>query len=163
VTVGPYDPLRALRVLTDHQVDFVVIGGFAGRLWGSPTVTNDLDVCPDWDAANLERLAAALIDLDARLRDVPEDVDFPLDARSLANGANFTFATAAGGVDVLAAPAGGFDYESLHRAAHAMELGGVTAQFVDLDDLIAMKRAAGRPKDRIEVEVLQAVRDELEA
>jgi hypothetical protein len=163
MSVAPYDPLRALRVLVDHEVDFVVIGGFAGRLWGSPTLTNDLDVCPAWDEPNLERLAAALRELDARLRDVADDVVFVLDSRSLANGANFTFSTAAGGLDVLAAPAGGFDYQSLRDSARAMELGGVVVQFVDLDDLIAMKQAAGRPKDRIEVEVLRAVRDELES
>ena len=163
MSVAPYDPLWALRVLSDHQVDFVVIGGFAGRLWGSPTVTNDLDVCPSWDAANLERLAAALVELEARLRDVPADVEVPLDSRSLASGSNFTFATAAGGLDVLAAPAGGFDYQRLRDSARAMELDGLTVQFVDLDDLIAMKQAAGRPKDRIEVEVLRAVRDELES
>jgi predicted nucleotidyltransferase len=62
---------------------------------------------------------------------------------------------------VLAAPAGGLDYLSLRKASHEMELDGLDVQFVSLDDLIAMKVAAGRPKDRIEVEVLQAVRDEL--
>ena len=80
----------------------------------------------------------------------------------MANGLNFTFSTDAGGLDVLAAPEGGFDYPTLREAARPMDLGGLTARIVDLDDLIAMKRAAGRPKDRIEVEVLEAVRDERE-
>ena len=161
MTIAPYDPLRALRLLTEHEVDFVVIGGFAARLWGSPTVTNDLDVCADWQPVNLERLAEVLVELDARLRDVPEGVVFLLDAQTLANGLNFTFATSAGGLDVLAAPAGGFDYAALREAAKRMDLGELVVQIVDIDDLIAMKRAAGRPKDRIEVEVLEAVRDEL--
>ena len=119
MTVAPYDPLRALRVLADHEVDFVVIGGFAARLWGSPTVTNDLDVCPAWDRANLERLAAVLVELGARLRGAPDDVTFLLDAATLANGLNFTFSTDAGGLDVLAAPAGGFDYPTLRDAARS--------------------------------------------
>ncbi len=160
MTGAPYDPLRALRVLLAHEVDFVVIGGFAARLWGSPTVTNDLDICAAWDGANLERLAAALRELDARLRGAPDDVVFLLDARTLANGLNFTFATTAGGLDVLAAPTGGFDYPTLREAATSIDLGSLVVDVVDLDDLIAMKRAAGRPKDRIEVEVLEAVRDE---
>ena len=80
--------------------------------------------------------------------------------RTLAAGQNFTFSTDAGGLDLLAAPAGGFDYASLTDAAHAVDLGDLTVDVVDLDDLIAMKRAAGRPKDRIEVEVLEAVRQE---
>jgi len=163
MTVAAYDPLRGLRVLLDHEVDFVVIGGVAARLWGSPTVTNDLDVCAGWDAANLERLAAALVELRARLRRAPDDVTFLLDAQTLANGRNFTFSTDAGGLDVLGAPTGGFDYPTLRDAARPIELGALTVMVVDLDDLIAMKRAAGRPKDRIEVEVLEAVRDERQA
>ena len=75
-----YEPLRALRVLVAHEVQFVVIGGVAGRLWGSTIVTNDLDVCAERSRPNLERLAAALTELHARLRGVPEDVIVPLDA-----------------------------------------------------------------------------------
>lgn len=55
-----YDPFAALAVLNRHGVDYVVVGGVAARLWGSPTMTNDLDVCYARDAGNLRRLAAAL-------------------------------------------------------------------------------------------------------
>ena len=106
--------------------------------------------------------SAALIELRARLRDAPDDVAIPLDARMLRAATMFTFSTDAGGLDLLAAPAGGFDHASLAAAAHPLDLGGVVVDVVDLDDLIAMKRAAGRPKDRIEVEVLEAVRQETE-
>jgi len=137
-----------------------VIGGFAGRLWGSPTATNDLDVCPAWTSANLARLSTVLIELHARLRGAPPEVVFPLDPATLAAGRNFTFATDAGGLDLLAEPAGGFDYTALAAASHALDLGTVTVDVVDLDDLITMKRSAGRRKDLIEVEVLEALRDE---
>ena len=158
-----FDPIRALRVLTRFQVRFVVIGGFAGRLWGSPTITNDVDVCAEWEMANLERLAPALVELHARLRCVDDDVPFLLDARTLKAGRNFTFMTDAGAVDVLGEPSGGLSYAELERRAHQLEIAdGLAVAVVDLEDLIALKRAAGRRKDQIEVEILEAVREELQ-
>jgi hypothetical protein len=57
--VTEYDPLRLLRVLDEHDVDFVVIGGVAARLQGAPILTQDVDVTPAIDDENLERLARA--------------------------------------------------------------------------------------------------------
>lgn len=156
-----YDPIAALGVLTRHGVRFVVIGGVAGRLWGSPTVTNDVDICYDRTRENLERLASALAEIDARLRGVEDDVSFILDAETLARGQNFTFTTTLGPLDVLGLPAGVRDFAELSANAAHFDLGeGLLVDVCDLEDLIRMKRAAGRPKDRIELEVLGAVRDE---
>jgi hypothetical protein len=156
-----YDPLRALRVLQEHEVGFLVIGGVAGRLWGSPSLTNDTDICCAHDTGNLERLAAALRALDARLRGLDGDVQFTLDARSLSSAQTLTFSTNAGALDVLATPAGTRGYDELMANAERFDLGeGLLVPVCSLDDLIRMKRAAGRPKDRIELEVLTAVRDE---
>jgi hypothetical protein len=156
-----FDPVGALRALQHHEVRFVVIGGLAGRLWGSPTMTNDIDICYDREPANLERLAAALTDLHARLRGVDEDVPFRLDALTLAKGQNFTFTTDMGALDVLGMPAGVRGFNDLAVNATRFDLGeGVVVPVCDLDDLIRMKRAAGRPKDRIELEILSAVREE---
>jgi hypothetical protein len=152
-----FDPVAALRVFQHHDVRFVVIGGLAGRLWGSPTMTNDLDVCCAWDRPNLERVAASLVEMEARLRDVPQDVAFQLDATSLVNGRNFTFTTRYGSLDLLGEPAGPLDFADLAANARAFDIGGLTVDVGDLDDLIELKSAAGRPKDRIEVEVLRAV------
>lgn len=156
-----FAPLATLRALTEGGVAFVVIGGVAGRVHGSPTVTRDVDICHARDRDNLERLAATLDRLHARLRGVGEDLPFRLDARTLAAGANFTFVTDAGDLDVLAVPAGVAGYEDLARRAIPVRLGDITVPVCTLDDLIAMKRAAARPKDLIEVEVLAALRDEL--
>jgi hypothetical protein len=159
----PYDPLLALRTLTAHGVRFVLIGGVAGRLWGSPTLTNDTDICCADDTENLERLAAALVELGARLRGADDDVPFVLDARALASAQTFTFTTDAGALDVLTAPAGTNGFGDLNANAERFDLGGgVVVSVCALDDLIRMKRAAGRPKDRIELEVLAAVREELD-
>jgi hypothetical protein len=157
----PYDPLNALRTLQQYGVHFVVIGGVAGRLWGSPTMTNDTDVCYARDQANLERLADALRELQARLRGVDDDVPFKLEASTLAHGQNFTFITTHGPLDVLAMPAGVDGFEELSRNIVEFDVGeGLILPVCDLDDLIRMKRATGRAKDRIELEVLAAVREE---
>lgn len=141
-----------------------MIGGVAGRLWGSPTMTNDTDICYASDPDNLERLARGLHDLEARLRGVDEDVPFLLDAKALANGGTFTFVTRLGPLDVLGIPSGTRGFEELAANAVAFDLGGdLVVPVCHLEDLIRMKRASGRPKDRIEVEVLGAVREELDA
>jgi hypothetical protein len=158
-----YDPVAALTALSEGGVRFVVIGGLAGRFWGSPTVTSDVDVCYDRAADNLVRLADVLVALDARLRGVDDDVPFLLDSETLAKGLNFTFTTRFGPLDVLGMPAGIGGFDELERNAVDCDLGeGVVVQMCELDDLIRMKLAAGRPKDRIELEVLAAVRDERE-
>jgi hypothetical protein len=157
--MSAFQPAPALRALHDAGVRFVLIGGLAGRQRGSTTVTNDLDICYDRAPDNLERLAAALTAMHARLRGVDEDVPFVLDARTLRNGDSFTFDTDFGWLDVLATPSGTSGYADLVAAADPMDFGGFVVQVVALDDLIRMKRAAARPKDRIEVEVLLALRD----
>jgi hypothetical protein len=156
-----YDPLRAFRVLQERGVRFVLIGGVAGRLWGSPSLTNDTDICYAADSGNLERLAGALRALDARLRDVDADMPFAIDAAMLASAQTFTFSTSAGALDVLAMPAGTRGFGELMANAEQFDLGDrLVVPVCSLDDLIRMKRAAGRPKDRIELEVLAAVREE---
>jgi hypothetical protein len=124
-------------------------------------MTNDVDICYARDQSNLERLAEALLELEARLRGVDDDVSFILDAKTLANGQNFTFMTKDGPLDALGMPAGVNGFDELITNVVEFDLGdGLVLPVCDLDDLIRMKRAAGRTKDRIELEVLAAVRDE---
>ncbi|MGZ7039858.1 MAG: hypothetical protein ACXVJO_16905 [Thermoanaerobaculia bacterium] len=158
MSAAAFDPLRIFKVLDSHSVAFVVIGGIAGRLWGSTTVTNDLDICYRRDRANLEKLAAALEQLRAKLRGADRDIPFKSDWRALKAGDHFTFTTIAGNFVLL----GSHGYESLARTATEMDVGGVSVRVAAIEDLILMKRAAGRPKDLIEVEILAAVRDEID-
>src|SRR4051812_4213636 len=88
-----FDPLAALRALHDAGVEFVLIGGVAARLHGSPSLTRDVDICYARDPANLERLAGVLRDVHARLRGVDDDVPVVLDARTLQAGGSLTFST----------------------------------------------------------------------
>jgi hypothetical protein len=162
MNAAAFDPLRILQTLNGHQVRFVIIGGIAGRLWGSTSVTNDLDICYGRDAENLRALSAGLVALDVKLRGAERDLPFTPDVRTLKNGDHFTFTTAAGNLDLLGTPAGSGGYEALARTATPMDVGGITVAVAAIEDLIAMKRAAGRPKDLIEVEILSAVREELD-
>ncbi|HEV2891974.1 MAG TPA: hypothetical protein VGX28_16490 [Frankiaceae bacterium] len=155
-----FDPVALLRLLAAHGVRYVLIGGQAARLLGSPLMSLDLDICYDRAPDNLDALAAALRECEARLRGVDEDVPFLLDARTLRNGDSFTFETRYGPLDVLATPSGTRGYPDLAPAARPMDVGGVSVPVVALNDLIRMKTAAGRVKDRLAVEELLALRDE---
>jgi hypothetical protein len=122
----------------------------------------DLDVCYRRSGANLLRLADALRDITARFRGVPEDIPFLLDAETLEAGDHFTLTTSLGDLDLLGNPAGTAGYDDLLAHATEVDIDGITIRVASLDDLIRMKRAAGRPKDRVELEILAALRDELE-
>ena len=151
-----------LDTLRRHAVDFVVIGGIAGIAHGSSYPTYDLDVAYSRESSNLERLAAALRDLGARPRTPGDETDLPfqLDARSLENGANFSFLTRFGSFDVLADPGGIRSYEELRATAQDVVLEGIPVKVASLDHLIAMKRTAARSKDMIMLEEYIALADE---
>ena len=162
MTEPAFDPLRALRTLVEHGVRFVLIGGYAAALRGSPMLTGGLDVCYARDDANLEALAAALRELRATLRGPPEGAPFRLDAAALKAGDHFTFSTSAGALDCLGMPSGTDGFRDLDASATDEDLDGMTVRVATLEDLIRMKRAAGRPQDLIAVEWLSAIRDELD-
>lgn len=157
-----FQPEAVIRLLGRHEVQYVLIGGLAAVTHGSPIVTVDIDLCYAREEANLERLAAALSEAHAELRGAEPGLPFRLDARTLKAGDAFTFTTDLGWIDVMATPAGTEGYEDLARTAEPFELFGHRVLVAALDDLIRMKRAAGRPKDLIELENLGALRDEID-
>lgn len=158
-----FDPVRILRVLRDEGVQYVLIGGFAASLRGSPLLTGDLDVCYARDAENLERLARALRAMHATLRGVDDEVPFRLDARTLQAGDSFTFDTDWGPVDVLGTPSGTRGFNDLDgEATDERVTDDLVIRVVSLDDLMRMKRASGRTKDRVALEYLTAIREELD-
>jgi hypothetical protein len=157
-----FDPERLLTVLDRHEVAYMVIGGIAGIAYGSPTLTADLDICYQRTRPNMAALANALRELGAELKGAEPGLPFQLDARTLELGDRFTFETDAGGFDCLGTPDGTTGYDDLIRDAVVLEVFGHKVQFASLDDLIRMKRAAGRSKDLIELEVLGALREEID-
>lgn len=159
----PTDRERLLRALIDGRVEMVVIGGVAGNLLGSPVVTYDVDICYARDEANLGRLAKVLVDLGASLRGAPEGLPFRLDARTLRNGDSFTFTTRVGDLDILGTPSGTEGFDDLVRRAEWYDIDDLSLRVASIDDLIRMKRAAGRPKDLMAIEELGALRARLDA
>lgn len=157
-----FQPEAVIRLLGRHEVRYVLIGGLAAVTHGAPIVTQDIDLCYARDAPNLERLAAALQDVHAYLRGADPGLPFRLDARTLAKGDAFTFTTDLGWIDILATPAGTEGYEDLARTSQPFELFGQRVLIAAVDDLIRMKRAAGRPKDLLAIEELGALREELD-
>jgi hypothetical protein len=145
-------------VLVAHGVDFVVVGGIAMVYQGSARLTQDLDICFAPAQANLDVLGHAMIDLNARLRGVDESVPFVPDGRALRQLSIATFDTREGAVDLLRDPSGAPPYEDLRRRADRVEIDGMAILVAALDDLEAMKRAADRPKDRLDLEEIQVIR-----
>jgi hypothetical protein len=159
----PFDPIPILDLFARAKIDFVVIGGVAGGVHGSSYPTFDVDLAYGRDPENLERIAGALRSVGAKLRGAPDDVPFQLDARTLRAGANFTFSTALGSIDILADAAGAPSYERLKADATVIDVGGHQIRVASLDHLIAMKEAAGRIKDKLMATEYRTISDELRA
>jgi len=153
-----FRPAALLKRLVAHGVDFVVVGGIAMVGHGSARVTNDLDICYATDPANLEALGAAMTELGATLRGVEDDVPFTPDARTLRRTSILSLDSSDGPIDLLVGPAGVPSYEAIRTRADRVTLDGVSLLIASLDDLEAMKRAADRDKDRIDLEELDAIR-----
>lgn len=147
-----------LQRLVAAGVDFVVIGGIAVLLHGYPRNTRDLDIAFAYDEANLKALGGVLVDLEAELRDVDAGLPFVPDERTLRGIELLTLKTAAGWLDVQRRTPGVASYEKLRRGAVRVDMDGFTVLIAGADDLIAMKRAAGRPQDLIDIAALEAIK-----
>lgn len=149
----PLDAERILRALAEHQVDYVLIGGLAVQTHGHVRTTNDADLIPAPDPANLKRLAAALRSLDAKVLN-PGEENTAIEATMLPRAAIWQFVTRDGGIDVMHEVPGGRPYDELSKRAMHVRLGEIDVPVVDLDDLIRMKLARGRPVDIADVAAL---------
>jgi hypothetical protein len=150
---APFDAERILRALAEHGVDYVLIGGLAVQTHGHVRTTIDADIVPAPDPANLRRLAAALRSLDARVLNRGEE-NTAVDAKMLPRATIWQFATRDGGIDVMHEVPGGRPYSELSGRALHVQLGDIDVPVVDLDDLIRMKLARGRPVDLADVAAL---------
>jgi predicted nucleotidyltransferase len=159
---GPSDPRLIFQTLVRHGVDFVAIGGWAVIGHGSTRNTRDVDFVAATDQANLVRLEAALTELGAELWGVDAHLlGIDLDARTLAEGGNFTLVTRAGGLDFFNEVPGGAPYEEVRAHSVVADLGeGLSVRIAGIDDLIAMKRAAGRPRDIEDIATLTHIERE---
>ncbi|HEX5762269.1 MAG TPA: DUF6036 family nucleotidyltransferase [Solirubrobacterales bacterium] len=147
------DPQRIFEELAAHDVDFVLVGGLAAQTHGSPRMTNDVDVIPRPEPANLARLADALRALEAQVLN-PGQEGVEIDAAMLPRATIWQFATRHGDVDVLHEAPGAAPYEQLRKRALVVSIGKVRLPVAGRDDLIRMKLARGRSVDRADVAAL---------
>jgi len=163
---GPLDPVRIFEALQRHGVEYLTIGGVAVNAHGHVRNTRDVDILIEWSAENMQRLAAALGDLDAKLLGVDADLlDVDLrDPKDLLNGGNFTLRTAAGGLDLFdpSEIPGGRPYEEMHPRAVEAVVEGVSIRVVGFDDLIRLKRESGRDRDLEDIATLLAAKPDSE-
>jgi hypothetical protein len=156
----PYEPGEMLEAFERHEVRYVVIGGLAAEIHGSPYATRDVDVTPARDRENLGKLASALRELEAMLRvpglDYP--IEIPLDEYSFERGTTWTFLTKHGHLDIALLPDGTRGYDDLRRAATRVQVSDdLDVPVASLADVIRSKEAAGREKDRAVLPMLRRV------
>jgi predicted nucleotidyltransferase len=160
-----FDPREILLTLARHGVDFVVVGGVAVQAHGHGRATRDLDIVPRPDLVNLSRLGEALAELSARLLRPDRAVDVT-DPQLLTRAPLVPLMTAQGRLDLLnieltaGAPR---SYDELRQRAEEAQIDGQTIPVAGLDDLVRMKRAAGRPHDLLDIGALTRTDEELDA
>ena len=155
--IAPFDPERIITTLARHDVKYVLIGAVAARLQGFPRMTADADITPARDPENLQRLAAALRELEARVytESVPEGLAFDCSPQSLARADLWNLVTAAGRLDVAFMPSGTNGYDDLIRHAVRFDVFGATLDAASLEDIVRSKEAADRPQDRQDVVIIR--------
>lgn len=153
---------EALRALAEARVDFLVVGGAAAIVHGSSHLTTDLDIVYSRGADNIDRLVSALSPLGPYLRGAPRGLPFRWDAATIRRGLNFTLTTELGDLDVLGEITGGGGYEALLPFSSVVSAFGIEFRCLNLEKLIHVKRAAGRPKDLEVIAELEAIFEERE-
>ncbi len=151
-----------LGALNRAGVDYIVVGGLAATIHGSARLTQDVDICYARPHANLTRLAKALRPLDPYLRGAPRGLPFEWSVATLRAGLNFTLTTTAGDIDLFGEITGGGRYDDLIRHTVSVSLFSYRVRCLNLEWLIATKRAAGRPRDLEAIAELEALKEEIE-
>jgi hypothetical protein len=155
-----FDAREIFNALARRKVEYVTIGGIAIQAYGGQRLTQDLDLAIDASSANVTRLAGALRDLDARIlgpegqrsRSVPS-------AQLLGSSEQWHLITLHGPLDLLTLPAHLGSFADLRARAHEVPLGDLLIPIVHREDLLKMKRAAGRPQDLADIRLLESLDD----
>jgi predicted nucleotidyltransferase len=153
----PLDLRELFRALAEHGVDYLVIGGVAAQVHGHRRTTKDLDITPAPRSENFERLAAALVALDAHPAELGASAPTPTTEQLHVASIVPPLATQHGELHILNDVLGAADYAVMRARALETNLDGIAVHIVSVDDLVRMKQATGRPSDLEDVAVLMAV------
>ncbi len=156
-----FDAREIFRSLAAYDVAYVTVGGIAVQAHGGQRLTIDLDVVIASTTENLARLARALTDLDARIVG-PEGQRStkPPSATMLGSSDQWHLETPHGRLDVLTLPARLGSFEEMHERAHSVQIGDLKVPIAHREDLLTMKREAGRPQDLADVQLLESFEEE---
>lgn len=141
--------------LVDQGVRFVLVGGLAAQLRGVPGATDDVDIIYERSPENLERLSAFLRRETSTLRGAPGRVVFAADPRTLAHTSALALDTRLGPLDLRQRISGVGDFTAASHGASTLVVAGRPVPTLTLDSLIGARRAAGRPRDRAQIPVLE--------
>jgi predicted nucleotidyltransferase len=148
---------RILRQLTEAEVEFVVVGGLALGAWGIVRGTKDVDIVVAPDTENLRRVAAVAVDIHGHVQTGESFFSSHLSiAGQLAGGEQVAIETELGRLDVVQGLDGVPAYEELRARSVETEILGVKVAVCSVEDLKAMKQAAGRTRDLADLEDLDA-------
>lgn len=151
--------LEIIERLTKSGVKFVLVGGFAGVVHGCTYVTQDIDICCDFSAANLLALQEALKDLHPVHRMTPQRLKLKLTTESCARFKNLYLDTDIGQVDCFASIQGLGSYKEVERSSEIRDLGGrLRIRVLTIDSLIKARNAMNRPRDREALLQLEAIK-----
>jgi hypothetical protein len=156
-----FDPRRMLEIFAKHRVEYVVVGGIGGALHGSPMSTDDVDIVPDLKKTNLDSLAAALNEMNARIQssEAPEGIAVQFTGKDLQKWiVDFRFlnlSTDYGKLDLIHRPSGTAGYRDLARNAETLQVGDLGVRIAALEDIIRSKQAVARERDLAQLPTLR--------
>lgn len=149
-----------LRALARGDVECILVGGVAAAVYGSSRLTLDVDVLYRRTPENIRRLILALTPYRPYLRGAPPGLPFRWEPATVERGLNFTLTTNVGDLDLFGEIVGGGSYEDLEPHSATIQIFGIECRCLSLERLIAVKRAAGRPKDLEAIAELEVLLEE---
>ncbi len=148
-----------LRRLVRAGVDFVIVGGYAGVVYGCTLVTQDIDTCCDFSPKNLLALQKAIADLHPVHRMTPGRQPLQLTAENAGHLRNLYLDTDLGHLDCLSEIRGLGGYDEVAKASQTVEIDGLPLRVLTIDALIVAKEAMNRPRDREAIRQLRAIKE----
>ena len=148
-----------LKLLLDHNIDFLLVGGMAAILYGASQITHDVDVCMVVRPDQVETLRRCLAPYHPVHRETPQKFSFLEIPQETSHLKNIYLQTDLGGLDILGEIAGVGNYENVLKNCIAVELYGHRCKLIGLEDLIKTKETLNRDKDKATLRELRVILD----
>lgn len=154
-----HDFEKLLKLLIDHEVEFILIGGYAATVYGCSTLTQDIDACMPFTKDNLQKLIAALKGINPIHRENKQTLTDSLD--ELLRFKNLYLITDHGPLDLLGKVDGVGPFADVKDHSIELDLFKKKCLVLDIESLIKAKEQMTRPKDKETVSQLKAIQEKL--